>query len=88
MSQQSQRLVEDVPAVPETRGGWGVLSHQYFEITYNKQQWSSKNFFLKIHNLAGQWWCMPLIPGLRRQRQADLFSFGASLVYKEEFQDS
>jgi hypothetical protein len=20
---------------------------------------------------AGQWWCMPLIPALRRQRQAD-----------------
>jgi hypothetical protein len=28
-------------------------------------------FTLKIHKLAGQWWCMPLIPALGRQRQAD-----------------
>jgi hypothetical protein len=26
-----------------------------------------------------EWWCMPLIPALRRQRQPD---FEASLVYK------
>jgi hypothetical protein len=25
----------------------------------------------KIKKLAGQWWCMPLIPALGRQRQAD-----------------
>jgi hypothetical protein len=31
----------------------------------------SKNFKgLKI-NIAGQWWCTPLIPALGRQRQAD-----------------
>ena len=28
------------------------------------------------------WWCTPLIPGLRRQRQADQFKFEASLIYK------
>ena len=33
---------------------------------------------------AGQWWCMPLIPALRRQkqRQMDLCEFEASLVYR------
>jgi hypothetical protein len=32
--------------------------------------------------LARQWWCMPLIPALRRQRQrqADLWEFEVSLV--------
>ena len=33
-------------------------------------------------NRAGQWWHMPLLPALRRQRQADLCKFEASLVYK------
>ena len=31
---------------------------------------------------AGQWWCTPLTPALRRQRQADLCECEASLVYK------
>jgi hypothetical protein len=31
---------------------------------------------------------MPLIPALRRQRQADLCEFMAHLVYRAEFQDS
>ena len=28
------------------------------------------------------WWCMSLISALRRQRQADLCEFEASLVYR------
>ena len=32
--------------------------------------------------LAGRWWRTPLIPELRRQRQADLCEFEASLLYK------
>ena len=28
------------------------------------------------------WWLTPLIPALRRQRQADLCEFKASLVYR------
>ena len=31
---------------------------------------------------ARQWWYMPLIPVLRRQRQEDLSDLGASLVYR------
>ena len=36
----------------------------------------------KSITLAGQWWYMPLIPGLRRQRQVDLCESEASLVYR------
>ena len=32
--------------------------------------------------LAGQWWCTPLIPALGKQRQVDLCEFEASLVYR------
>jgi hypothetical protein len=35
---------------------------------------------MKIHVA---WWPTPLIPAFRRQRQADLCEFKASLVYKE-----
>ena len=28
------------------------------------------------------WWCIPLIPALKRLRQADLCEFEASLVYR------
>ena len=31
---------------------------------------------------AGLWWCMSLIPVLRRQRQADFCEFEASLIYR------
>jgi hypothetical protein len=37
---------------------------------------------------AGWWQHIHFIPALRRQRQADLCEFAASLVYIVEFQDS
>jgi hypothetical protein len=37
--------------------------------------------------LAGQWWCMPLIPALGRQRQSDLSVQGQPGL-QNEFQDS
>jgi hypothetical protein len=33
---------------------------------------------------ARQWWCTPLIPALRKQRQSDLSDFKASLVHTEK----
>ena len=37
---------------------------------------------IKCLILAGWWWHTPLIPALRRKRQADLCEFEASLVYR------
>ena len=31
---------------------------------------------------ARQWWHMPLVPALRRQRQVDFWEFEASLFYR------
>ena len=36
--------------------------------------------------LAGRWWRTPLIPALRRQRQADVCEFEASQVYRATVQ--
>jgi hypothetical protein len=43
---------------------------------------------LKNIIIAGWWWCMSLIPALRRQRLLDLCVFKASLAYRVEFQDN
>ena len=37
---------------------------------------------VKLPVITRRWWCMPLIPALRRQRQVGLCEFGASLVYR------
>jgi hypothetical protein len=38
--------------------------------------------FKKICFMSQEWWCSPLIPALRRQKQADLCEFESSLVYR------
>jgi len=47
-----------------------------------KVSWKFKNTFLKAQETARRWWCMPLIPVLRRERQGNLCKLGASLVYR------
>jgi hypothetical protein len=42
----------------------------------------SNSWLIRIGKSARQWWHMPLIPALGRQRQADLCEFEASLVYR------
>ena len=42
---------------------------------------------LKFSIPARRWWCTPLIPAFRRQRQVDICEFEANLVYKSQFQD-
>jgi hypothetical protein len=42
---------------------------------------------VEIEIVAGRWWHMPLIPALRRQRQADFWVRGQPGL-RSEFQDS
>jgi hypothetical protein len=44
----------------------GVSEDSYSVLIYN-----NKKSFLKKERESRVWWCMPLIPALRRQRQAD-----------------
>jgi hypothetical protein len=41
----------------------------------------------KLTTLAGRWWCTPLIPALRRQRQAD-FRVRGQPGLQSEFHDN
>jgi hypothetical protein len=47
--------------------------------------WHICGHFLKTRLLAGQWWSMPLILALGKQRQADICEFETSLLYRVSF---
>jgi hypothetical protein len=52
-------------------------------IQYPKASWKSiKDVNLRVKIIAGQWWHMPLVPLLGRQKQVNFFEFEASLVYR------
>lgn len=40
-----------------------------------------KHFKCTLDQLCLAWWCMPLVPALREQRQADFYEFKDILVY-------
>ena len=56
------------------RGGWRTQT-----IVANFQELENVS---QRYRFAGQWWSMTLIPALRRQRQAHLCEFKASLLYR------
>ena len=63
-----------------------VLEMRGHDVNSLTLKWSRKSSFSNISG-AGQWWCTPLIPALRRQRQADFWVQSQPGV-QSEFQDS
>lgn len=61
--------IQDGSQWPNPSGLWSYLQLQSGGI-------------LKVH-LARQWWLMPLIPALGRQKKVDLYKFEDSLIYRE-----
>jgi hypothetical protein len=66
-----------------------VISYISFCVIILRQVWSKSpsDPTDKNHDDAGRWWCMRLIPALRRQRQADFWVRGQPGL-QSEFQDS
>jgi hypothetical protein len=62
-----------------------IPSAIYYHPTYCKKTWIYAD--IKCCLWAGQWWRMPLIPALGRQRQVDFWVWG-QLGLQSEFQDS
>ena len=53
----------------------------WLSMTPAQEMWA-KDVFKIWRSQARQWWLMPLIPALGRQRQANVCDFETSLVYK------
>lgn len=50
-------------------------------IQYPKSSWKLiKDINLKVKIIAGQWWHMPLVSTLRRQRRVNFYELEASLI--------
>jgi hypothetical protein len=60
-----------------------VQNTHTYKLKKKKSQSSDDNN--KNPTWAGQWWCPPLIPALRRQGQVDLYDLEDSLVYRTSF---
>ncbi|KAL6074355.1 hypothetical protein STEG23_012105, partial [Scotinomys teguina] len=61
------------------------ISEQSFltaEVKHHSRLEGSHQDIPEMHGGARQWWYLPLIPALRRQRQMDLCEFEAILVYR------
>lgn len=51
------------------------LGKKYLHYKNGKQE-AANNNYENSSWVVGWWWCMPLVPALRRQRQADLWVWG------------
>ena len=88
-----------VPGTQESEAARSLLV--WSQPCLHSKFWENQGYivrsFLKIKDFEGsgtisflvrQWWCMPLIPALGRQRQADLSEFQGLPGVQSNFQDS
>jgi hypothetical protein len=62
------------PRCPSMKKMWYIYMMEYHSAIKNKDIVKSSGKWMELENtiLAGQWWHMPLIPALGRQKQASL----------------
>jgi hypothetical protein len=72
---------------------WAVIAHAFsptsweaegnliYGVSFNTARATQRNSVSK-NQMSQQWWCMPLVPVIGRQRKADFGEFKASLVYR------
>ena len=52
--------------------------------TEEKSKYNKRSCCLRMYIDVGRGWCMPLVSALGRQKQADLYVFKVSLVYRKK----